>query len=469
MVKASDWIVRTVRAVTCCAIACAVAACGGGGTDGTQSRFDYPVALDASYGDAGYRIFSTGLSDKAYLSLFNVSDFIIDRAGRIVVVGTRTSADRQAWVLRLLADGSPDPSCGQSGWSSFTTGGPAAPQRIAQLADGRYVLGGYLGVPSVWALREDCTVDASFGKNGQAVLPAPSPTEVQDGVNALAIDQQGRVLATAGSTMSGKLLLARFTSQGVADATFGAGAGYVSLAPSDGASPQPAAIAVRPDGRVLIAAAMAYNSQVGHWAGFVQVLADGSLDRSFGTGGFVSIKPDPNYVVVPKSLMLLADGSAIQAGLTQPGVLVGTVISSDAYWLKVTPGGQAATTFGTNGLLIWEASPDQRRTSSNYVTSMLDDAGGFFSCQSWINNTKVSQQVEAASPQVLVQRRSTATGELSTSFSAGGTGWLPRQQDLAASCIGVRRGSDGRVLVLMDYGPAERTTGQTFALVRVSQ
>lgn len=475
MVTACKRIVRAIPAMARCAITCAVAACGGGADsglgslDGALPRFDYPAAIDSSYGDAGYRVYSTGLGEKVYLGSFNVSDFIIDRAGRAVVVGTRSSADREAWILRLLADGSPDPSCGKSGWSSFTTGGPATPRRIAQLPDGRYVLGGILGVPSVWALREDCTIDVTFGKNGQAVLQARSPTEVQGGVNALAIDEQGRVLATAGSTLSGKLFLARFTPQGIPDVTFGAGAGFVSLAPSDGASPQPSAIAVRPDGRVLVAATMAYNSQVGFWAGFVQVLADGSLDKSFGTEGFVSIRPIPNYVVTSLSMILLADGSAIQAGLTQPGVIVGTLIATDAYWLKVNADGQVASTFGNNGLIIWDASPSQRRSSSNYVTSMLDDGEGFFSCQNWINNTKVGDHIEVASLQVLMQRRSSATGEPTTWFAAGGTGFLPRQDDLPTRCIGVRRDTDGRVLVLLDFGPAERATAQTFALVRVSQ
>lgn len=472
MKTSSELLTRALRVVLAGALLGVAAACGGGGgAEGDLSRFDYPNAVDVGFGDAGYRVFSTGLSEKEYLSQFNVNDFIIDSRGRVVIVGTRTSADREAWVLRLLPDGTPDQSCGRMGWASFTTGGPANPQRVIELLDGGYALSGFLGIPSVWALRSDCHVDTSFGKDGQAVMPAPTPTEVREGVNALALDDLGRLYATAASTMSGRLLVARFTAGGAPDVAFGGGRGYESVSSPDGASPQPAAIAVRPDGRVLIAAAMVYNSQVGHWAGFVQLLNDGSLDTQFGESGFVSVKPSPNFVAVPRSLVLLKDGSAIQGGLTQPGVLVGTVISADAYWLKVTGRGVADPEFGVNGLHIWDASPDKRRTSSNYVTSLLEDerSGGFLSCQNWINNTKVSAQIEAASLQALVQRRSSRTGELDVSFAGGGTGMLPRSEDRPASCVGVRRGADGRTFALLDYGHVGNAVGQTFALVRVAQ
>lgn len=447
-----------------------VSACGGGGSQpgGEQPRYDYPVALDVSFGSQGYQVFSTGLDEKSYLAQFVVNDFIIDNLGRTVIVGTRTSADREAWLLRLRPDGTPDPACGQGGWFSFKTGGPAVATKVAQLGSGEYVIAGQLGVASIWFLRQNCSIETTRGTAGQSVVPAPSPTEIQGGVSALVVDNLGRIVVTVGTTMSGRLLLARFTPEGNKDTSFGSGEGYVSVASLDGAAPRPADIAVRPDGRILVAAAMVYSSQVGHWAGFVQLQENGALDTTFGDRGFVSIRPSPNYVAVPKALALLSDGSAIQAGLTQPGVLVGTVISADAYWLKVSQSGTPASVFGTNGFLFWDASPDGKRSSSNYVTSMLPLEEKILSCQNWLNNTKVGQQIEAASMQVLVQSRQLATGAIDTSFF-NGTGWLPRQGDLSASCIGLRKAQDGTFRALLDYGPAGKATGETFALVRVKK
>lgn len=311
MVRVIESGVCVVWVVLCGVVLCVVVVCGGGGIDGMQLWFDYLVVLDVIYGDVGYCIFFMGFSDKVFLSLFNVSDFFIDCVGWIVIVGIRISVDWQVWVFWLLVDGLLDLSCGQLGWFFFIMGGLVVLQCVVQFVDGWYVLGGYLGVLSVWVLCEDCMVDVLFGKNGQVVLFVLLFMEVQDGVNVVVIDQQGRVFVIVGLMMSGKLLLVRFMLQGVVDVIFGVGVGYVFLVLNDGVFLQFVVIVVWLDGWVLIVVFMVYNSQVGYWVGFVQVFVDGSLDWFFGIGGFVFIKLDLNYVVVLKFLMLFVDGLVI--------------------------------------------------------------------------------------------------------------------------------------------------------------
>lgn len=431
-------------------------------------RYDYPLAIDANFAINGYAIQSTGIPVTTHLTSFAVSDFIVDAQGRIVVTGTRTTGTREAWVYRMNSDGTPDTTCGTNGWSSFTTGGPATPQRIRQLPDGRYVLGGYIATPSVWAIRStDCAVDTTFGTAGKASFPSPSPTELQDGVIAMEVDATGRIVASVAATLSGKLTVARFLSTGAVDPAFGTG-GLSQTSTTDGATPKPWALALRSDGSILVAASMQYSSQVGYWAGFVQLQPNGQLDTTFGVNGFVSERPNPNYVAQPKALLILPDGSAVQAGLTQPGVLVGTVGGVDAYWLKVTANGHKDTSFIGGGLPIWEASPSGRKASSNYSTAMISDGGtGFLTCQNWLNVTKISERQESGTPQVLVQKRA-ASGQLDTSFHGGGTGWLQRTGDQTATCMALRRTPSGDVLALMDYGPAESALDEAFAVVRVS-
>lgn len=448
----------------------ALSGCGGGGESSGSAtpRFDYPVAIDTTFASGGYSIQSTGLPNTTYLSGFAVSDFIVDASGRIVVTGTRNGGTREAWVMRMNANGTPDTSCGNNGWSAFTTGGPATPQRIRELPDGRYVLGGTLGTASVWAIRStDCGVDTTFGTSGKASFPSPSPTEIQDGVIGMEVDSAGRIVATVASTLSGKLSVARFLSTGVPDSTFGTGGLSQTSAPN-GATPKPWALALRSDGRILVAASMQYNTQVGYWAGLIQLQANGQIDTTFGVNGFVSEKPNPNYVAQPKALVILQDGSAIEAGLTQPGVLAGTVAGVDAYFLKVDSSGRKDTSFIDGGLSIWGAAPAGRKDSSNYVTSMIaDGTTGFLNCQNWINVTKVSDKAEPGTPEVLVQKR-TNGGQLDATFHAGGTGWLRRGGDQTATCMALRRAPGGEVLALMDYGPAESAVDETFAVVRVS-
>ena len=228
-------------------------ACGGGeGGGGTMPRYDYPLAIDSNFAISGYAIQSTGVPVTTHLTSFAVSDFIVDAQGRIVVTGTRTTGTREAWVYRMNADGTPDTTCGTNGWSAFTTGGPATPQRIRELPDGRYVLGGYIASPSIWAIRStDCAVDATFGMAGKASFPSPSPTELQDGVIAMEVDATGRIVASVAATLSGKLTVARFLSTGAVDPTFGTG-GLSQTSTTDGATPKPWALALRSDGTVLV-------------------------------------------------------------------------------------------------------------------------------------------------------------------------------------------------------------------------
>jgi hypothetical protein len=198
-------------------------------------------------------------------------------------------------------------------------------------------------------------------------------------------------------------------------------------------------------------------------------MANGQLDTGFGDAGFVSVKPRPNFVAYPKSLVLLPDGSAIQGGLTQPGVLAGTLAEVDAYWLKVTPTGQVDTGFGGgSGLIIAGLSPAGRKESLNNVTGMvLDSANNLVSCQNWYNVTKVATSAEFASLQAVVQKRSTGTGAVVAGFSGGGTGMLPRPADAPVQCNAIAKGQGGAVYALLDYGVPQAALETSFAVVKV--
>jgi uncharacterized delta-60 repeat protein len=463
-------LIRVLK-ITCVSItALLIAACGGGGgsTGGGEPRYDYPSALDTSFGVAGYRVFSTGLSSRAYLGAFVPTNFTVDSYGRIVIVGNRTSTDREAWLLRLNADGTPDTACGTGGWISWSTGGPANPYKVRVMPDGRYAVGGVLGTASIWMVKADCTFDTSWGNAGKAAMPSPTATEVTGAINDFDVGADGSIVATVASTLSGKLLVARLLPSGAIDTAFGA-SGYTSVAPADHGSPRPGAIRIRPGGKIIVAASFAYSSQVGQLPGFAQFTSTGQLDTSFGDGGFQIQNPGSNLVGLPKDMVLLPDGSAVQSGLTQPGVITGTVIGVDTYWMKVSLAGVPDTSVGANGIKIWTAGPADRNQSTNYATSLARTSSGqILTCQNWTNNTEAaSTQVQAAPLQVLVSL-SDSNGGLIGSFGSGGTASLPRSSGFAETCVGLVKAADGRILALLDYGPASNATGETMAVVRIS-
>lgn len=466
---------RLIRPLTIALLSAAslLTACGGGGGGSSStaglSRYDYPSALDTSFGEAGYRVFSTGLPARAYLGAFNPIHMTTDSFGRIVIVGNRTSANREAWLLRLNADGTPDTTCGDNGWISWTTGGPANPYKVRVMPDGRYAVGGLLGVASIWMFKADCTLDTSWGNAGKANMPAPTATEITSALNDFDVASDGAIVATVANTLSGRLLVARFLPSGDVDTSFGA-SGYVSVAPADNGSPKPGAIRFRPSGQIIVAAAFTYSSQVGQLPGFAQFTSTGQLDTSFGDGGFQIQNPGSNLVGLPKDMVLLPDGSAIQVGLTQPGVITGTVIGVDAYWMKVNLTGVPDTRMGTNGIKVWTAGPEGRSMSTNYATAVaLTTAGQVLTCQNWTNNTEeASTQTQAAPLQVLVSLMDTNGGFIGA-FGNAGTGCLPRANGFAETCSALVRTQSGHVLALLDYGPAANATGTTMAVVRVAQ
>lgn len=93
--------------------------------------------LDPTFGSGGIRTFARG---------FGVDDFrgvIIDRRDRIVITGkTRSAANEDMWVVRLHSDGQPDSTFGTNGVLVIDVGAWEASSGILEARDGDYVLAG---------------------------------------------------------------------------------------------------------------------------------------------------------------------------------------------------------------------------------------------------------------------------------------------------------------------------------------
>lgn len=93
---------RLIRPLTIALLSAAslLSACGGGGGGSSNTaglgRYDYPSALDTSFGEAGYRVFSTGLPARAYLGAFNPIHMTADiHDGRLWVKWTQEELMQQ--------------------------------------------------------------------------------------------------------------------------------------------------------------------------------------------------------------------------------------------------------------------------------------------------------------------------------------------------------------------------------------
>jgi uncharacterized delta-60 repeat protein len=229
------------------------------------------------------------------------------------------------------APGDLDPSFGIGGkvTTDFSPGIGWA-YSVAIQADGKIVAAGYVvGTVSQFALvryKSDGSLDPSFGTGGKVTTDfAPFNSQA----SSVAIQADGKIVA-AGSAGS-DFALARYTSDGSLDTSFGTGGKVTTdFGPfGSGAS----SVAIQADGKIVAAGSAGSDffatGKLGSDFALARYNSDGSLDTTFGTGGKVTThsqgcsNPPPYFLApcysVAYSLAILADGNILLVGRTTDG------------------------------------------------------------------------------------------------------------------------------------------------------
>jgi uncharacterized delta-60 repeat protein len=154
------------------------------------------------------------------------------------------------------------------------------------------------------------TLDASFGGTGQVTT---SFGDISAFAYSAAVQADGRIVAagTAGSAFA----LARYSSTGTLDTTFG-GTGEVTTS-FDGYTERAYGVAIQADGRI-VAAGYTYANGVGYKFAVARYNSDGSLDNSFGISGRVTTSFGGSGAWAD-SVTLQADGRIVAAGYASDG------------------------------------------------------------------------------------------------------------------------------------------------------
>ncbi|MFK7957353.1 MAG: hypothetical protein AB8B96_14745 [Lysobacterales bacterium] len=311
---------------------------GYSGLSGGVSRHDREGLLDPAFGAAGIVTLD-----------FPVSDMVVQADGSIVAVGSRRSglgSETQDWrVVRLLPDGTPDLTFGTDGFLDVDFQGQNdAAQTVAIDGNGRIVIGGRAFVPGLGSamalaiveangsLRRQRTVkffegtadicmaliiqddgkivcaglarnfgsavmaamrldnelelDPSFGTDGLAVVTFPEgPAEA----NAALLQTNGSIVLggfVEASDFDRNLALARLTSAGELDTTFGT-EGRVELAVGDDDTETIEDLLVF-QGDLYAAVAAAQSSAVPGSVVLARFDLDGAADLAFGNAGIAS-------------------------------------------------------------------------------------------------------------------------------------------------------------------------------------
>jgi uncharacterized delta-60 repeat protein len=249
------------------------------------ARYNANGSLDTSFGRKGI---ASATFNKA-VGTVNISAVVIQPNGQIVAFGDNGSGFALA---RYNANGSLDTSFG-SGGTVYTAISTTSSEALALQADGKLVAVGDTasGGSRVWELARynaNGTLDTNFGNKG-FVSTALSGSDHTTGVavypNA-GTANDGKIVAVGFGDQAGfQWEVARYTTNGSLDSTFGTG-GEIVTAPGEAR-----AVALAADGKVVVSGTSSPNANFTSASSMLaRYNADGTPDSTFGTGGVVTTR-----------------------------------------------------------------------------------------------------------------------------------------------------------------------------------
>ncbi|MGH7137700.1 MAG: hypothetical protein ACREHD_18285, partial [Pirellulales bacterium] len=315
--------------------------------------------LDPSFGNGG--IVTTRFGN----SFAEADGVAIDSQGRIDVVGLTESAQQsnELFAARFSTTGKLDTTFGTGGDAVLSTG-PNGTGGRAIAIDGadNLVVAGYEGVYNQTSLAlvarftSAGVLDSTFGGTGYATTSFGTANTAATGdvANAVAIDGHGNIViaGNAGAIQpEGQIGVARFTSLGVPDATFG-----TNGAVTQGSRSTAYGLAITPPGNIVVAADANYDVFAA-----VQFTSAGAVDNSFGNAGETDVDFGPPYTASQaNAVALTSTGQILLAGR-----VIGVNLPGDFALARLSPNGSLDATFG----------PDQNGTVvSQFQTSVSNGA-----------------------------------------------------------------------------------------------
>jgi uncharacterized delta-60 repeat protein len=341
--------------------------------------------------------------------------------------------------------------------TSFSSGLDTA-YGIAVQPDGKIVAGGEANAPgsdgstsgstSYFALvryNADLTLDTSFGNGGGQTTALTSDRANQ--ALAMALQPADGKIVLAGWTSTGShvlgddnFALARYTTSGVLDTTFGSGLGYVTtnvagrLKGKAWANDHAQAVALDSTGRIVVAG-YAYNGTNNVFA-VARYNSNGTLDTSFNSKGSL-----PG--TVETTLVANVDNEASALAIQSDGkIVVGGTANGQFGLVRYNSDGTLDTSFGSSGIdVLAHMGTAGRADALNAIA--LDSSGNIIA----VGQGPFPQGNATAVTQFLVARI-TPAGGLDTNF--GGSGYVSTDvgQGMGGSMASaVTIQSDGKIAV----------------------
>ncbi len=309
-------------------------------------------AIDSTWGNAGTLLTAVGSS------VAHAYAMTVQPDGKVLLAGDCLNGTTSNFCsVRYTSTGVLDTTWGTTGKLitsvSSSSSATSAARAMAVQPDGKVLLAG-----DCWnGLANDfCSVrysptgvlDTTWGTLGKLITSFGSVNSYVDR-HAIAVQPDGKVLLAGSCSSGGKITFCsvRYLSTGVPDPTWGA-MGIPLMTPIGNSADYPNAIAVQPDGKVLLAG----NCLIGATNDFcsVRYLSTGAADPTWGTAGQLttSIGSNDDFAY---AVAVQPDGKVLLAGRC--------LNASSAYDFcsaRYSPSGVLDSTWGVAGKLVTSIS-----------------------------------------------------------------------------------------------------------------
>jgi uncharacterized delta-60 repeat protein len=327
-------------------------------------------SLDPTFGNgAGYVTTSTSAYDDGARTV------LIQPNGDIVAVGNAgTSSNTYEFgVERYNPNGSLDTSFGSGGVALASFGSqsvvgssgalyPAGTANAGEIVEEGASSNGQYQVLA--RFNSNGTLDTTFGTGGEVMTAIPGISSINDGLPDIApgpndqvvVTSTGQIVALGVSQNTGQFALVRYNANGSLDTTFGQGGFVITAVPN--ADLGSCTLLQQPDGSLIVTATSDANGagSLGLWDLFC-FNANGTPNTSFGNQGVVT-------TAAPGGTSTAA--LYFNAGPSNDGQIVVVGESGETEYLaRYNANGSLDTTFGTGGLVQspfsfvpWQAAVD---------------------------------------------------------------------------------------------------------------
>jgi uncharacterized delta-60 repeat protein len=303
------------------------------------------------------------------LTSFTPGSVKIQTDGKLVVVGAAPGGGHPDFgLVRYLTDGSLDTTFGVGGKVTVDLSGSAYEDEahaVVIQSDGKLVVAGYSdGKFAVARFTTNGAFDTTFGINGVVVLSNTIYPLSGVGATSLAIQTDGKIvfagprISLAGNQDFNVFLL---TATGDMDTSFGSdGSATADFASG---SDWPTSLALTSAGKIIVVGyttptGTGSHNDIGAVACFT---SNGGLDTTFSTDGKTTLQLGLDVTLL-SNVAVLASGKVMVAG---QGTVDPLTTGSDFVLARYNTDGSLDATFGTNGIVTTDLSAT---SSAGYYT-----------------------------------------------------------------------------------------------------